>query len=110
MDRRKITSRDYYETSTNWFDADKATRYESATYWDGRNSCWEATGSWKCWEAIWKTASGRFVLEEGSRWQGSTTSYVLFSVEEAKEWAVKAGLSDEELEELFDSTELQGEV
>lgn len=84
-----------------WFDADKAELYKEATYHDGRNFISKATGSQWHHEAVYVTASGKFILNCWSNYQGSQETYELVSKEHAARWFAKQSFADEDIPELF---------
>lgn len=86
------------ETTGRWFDPSKATRWEEATRWDGRNHISRATGGQWEHEALYRTAGGAWVLHSWSQWQGSGESYVMIKPSEAAAWLVRA--EEEPPEEL----------
>jgi len=81
--------------SSKWFDVDKATVYDEATYHDGRNFISQATGSQWDHEELYRTRSGMWVLHSWSQWQGSTDSYTQSSAEEAYDWLIRNDYHDQ---------------
>ena len=75
-----------------WFDAEKATRFEEATRWDGSNHISVPTGSQWSHEELYRTAKGAWVLGSWSQWQGSGPA-VYERVDEARaaDWLVANG-------------------
>ena len=71
-----------------WFDIDKATRFEEATHWDGRNHISDATSSQWDHQWLYRTASGRWVLHHWSQYQGKGESYEEISDDAAARWLV----------------------
>jgi len=74
-----------------WFDLDKATKYEEATSWNGRNRISVATGSQWDHEALYLTESGRWIKHWWSQWQGSADQWLEISPEEAATWLIRNG-------------------
>ena len=74
--------------SGRWFDADKAEVFGEETWWDGHNHVSKATGSQFEHERLYRTASGKWVLQSWSNWQGTSESYVLVSGTIAAAWLV----------------------
>ncbi len=78
--------------TSNWFDSDKAVKYLCDYYHDGHNFICTITGSKWHHENLYITASGKFVLESFSNYQGAFTykdTYKLISKEFALDWLVK---------------------
>jgi hypothetical protein len=72
-----------------WFDVDKAKKYSEDTWFDGSNHISCATGSQWEHEALYKTASGRWVLNHWSQRQGSADCWAEISEEDAARWLIK---------------------
>jgi len=72
--------------SGRWFDAERAEVFEEATWWDGRNHRSCATGSQWEHEALYRTASGRWVLHHWSQYQGVPDRWEEIDAEEAARW------------------------
>jgi hypothetical protein len=91
-----------------FFDSDKATLYKEATFHDGSNWISKATGSQWSHEILFKTASGNWVLNCYSQYQGSVETYEIISPAAAARWFVKNEYDDipEELKEEISSLEL----
>jgi hypothetical protein len=68
---KKIALVENGEKTGKFFDMDKATKYEEDTYWNGNNHISKATGSQWSHEILFKTASGKWVLNCYSQYQGS---------------------------------------
>lgn len=71
-----------------WFDLEAATSFEEATRWDGHNHVSLATGSQWEHEQLYRTKSGRWVLNTWSQWQGSTESWTEIDDGAAARWLV----------------------
>lgn len=69
-----------------WFDEDAAKSWDEATWWDGNNHRSMATGDQFAHERLHRTASGRWVLEAWSQWQGSQTTYEAIDDRAAAAW------------------------
>lgn len=72
--------------SGRWFDTEKAQEFKEATRWDGSNNISRATGSQWEHETLYRTASGLFILNHWSQYQGSKDTYEQISVAEAAKW------------------------
>lgn len=84
-----IGTDDYGQPATGligWFDADKAIQYDEATEWDGSNRVSKATGIYSEHQALYRTASGRWVLNSWSQWQGRPDIYEFIDEARAREW------------------------
>jgi len=71
-----------------WFDLESATMYKEDTWWNGNNHISCATGSQWEHEALWRTKSGRWILNHWSQYQGSSESWEEISDVEAAKWLV----------------------
>ena len=74
-----------------WFDRDKADRYEEDTRWNGNNHVSLATGSQWEHEELYRTKGGRWILHSWSQWQGSTPHWEEISDVTAARWLVVNG-------------------
>jgi len=74
--------------SGQWFDMDKTEEFKEAEYWDGNNHISKATGSQWEHERLYRTASGRWILNHWSQWQGSIETYIEINDDEAARWLV----------------------
>jgi hypothetical protein len=72
-----------------WFDIDAATVFKEDTWFNGHNNISSATGSQWEHESLWRTASGKWILNHWSQYQGSAESWTEISNEEAARWLVK---------------------
>ena len=72
-----------------WFDADKAREFEEASYYYNGNHISRATGSQTEHQTLYLTASGRWVLNEWSQWQGKLETYEAISLEDAILWLMR---------------------
>jgi len=73
-----------------WFNSDSAIKFSEGTWWDGHNNVSTATGDKFCHESLFRTASGRWVLEAWSQW-GGHDSYTLIDDDTAVRWLLLAG-------------------
>ena len=76
-------------TGRGWFDPDAAEQFNESTTHDGRNRISDATGDQFRHQTLFRTARGRWVLENFSQWQGDRNTYEEISAEEAALWLVK---------------------
>jgi hypothetical protein len=83
-----------------WFDTHKAEKFEEDTFWDGNNRCSQATGSQWNHEALYRTASGGWVLNAWSQWAGSRETWTLIDPDTACSWLI-AQNEDTAAEEYF---------
>ncbi|WP_038040171.1 hypothetical protein [Thermorudis peleae] len=72
-----------------WFDREKATRFDEAREWDGRNWVSKATGSQWDHEELYRTKSGRWIRHWWSQWQGSTDRWEEVTEAEAVRWLLQ---------------------
>lgn len=86
------------DSSGKWFDMDKATEFKNHYFWDGNNNTSKSAGKYNH-ESIYRTASGKWVLEFTSQWQGINDSYTELDDEDAAAWFMKNEYSDNELPE-----------
>ena len=84
MQRQSLT-----DGSGSWFDLDAAKVYEEDTWWNGSNRVSHATGDKFEHERLYLTASGCWILNHWSQWQGSHESFMKISAEEASAWVVR---------------------
>lgn len=78
-----------------WFNLEAAEQFKESATWNGSNQISDATGSQWEHECLYKTASGKFVLNHWSQYQGSKETYELISKDEAIQWLVRNGRFDE---------------
>jgi hypothetical protein len=72
--------------SGSWFDSNKAEKFSESTRWNGNNRISRATGSQWEHEALYRTASCRYILNHWSNWPGSTETYEEISKHDAAGW------------------------
>jgi hypothetical protein len=91
-----------------FFDSDKATQYKEDTYYNGNNHISKSTGSQWNHEALYRTASGKWVLNCYSQYQGTIETYEIISPATAARWFVKNEYEDipKELQEETSSLEV----
>lgn len=80
--------------STTWFDAEKATRFDEKTYWDGSDWVSRATGSKWYHEAVYRTVSGRHILYTWSNYEATPDRYEPMTDDAAYEWLAKNDHAD----------------
>ena len=61
--------------SPRWFNDSTATKFDEDSRWDGNNHISRATGSQWDHQALYYTASGRWILNSWSQWQGTEDTY-----------------------------------
>ena len=96
--KKRIITNEHNETIA-WFDESKAIKVDEDTTFDGRNQISKATGGQWDHEALYLTASGRWVLNAWSNWQGSNDTYRFASDEKAYAW-IMVNASPSEIENL----------
>lgn len=77
--------------SGRWFDPDKATKWDEATWWNGNNHISKATGSQWGHEALYLTPGKVWILKHWSDYDGVPESYDEATPEEAAAWLVQNG-------------------
>ena len=77
--------------SGQWFNEETATKYAEGSIWDGSNNISMATRSQTEHEQLYRTASGKWVLNCWSQWQGTTETYKVVSDDCAAKWLVTNG-------------------
>ena len=83
MDRIAMT-----DGSGRWFDRDSADKFEEGMFWDGNNNISMATHSQTEHEELYRTASGKWVLNCWSQWQGVLETYEIVDDDFAAKWLV----------------------
>jgi len=76
------------DNSGKWFDMDKAEEFKEAEDWDGNNNISKATKSQFEHERLYRTVSGKWILNHWSQMQGSIEAYIEISDDEAAKWLV----------------------
>lgn len=77
--------------SGRWFDPDKATKWEEATWWNGSNHISKATGSQWEHEALYCTPGKVWIINHWSAYQNSAETYEEATAEQAAAWLVQNG-------------------
>ncbi|MDD3380017.1 MAG: hypothetical protein PHD68_02215 [Rugosibacter sp.] len=72
----------------SWFDMDVAESFGEDTWWNGNNHISRATGSQWEHEMLWRTKSGKWVLNHWSQMQGSRETWEEIDNEQAAKWLV----------------------
>jgi hypothetical protein len=98
MERIKVT--DYEGAPAGWFDPGKAYVLNEHQWHDGSNPISEATGSQFEHESLYLTASGQWVLNHWSQWQGVPETFRLINQNEAVQWLLQNQYKANELEHL----------
>lgn len=76
-------------TLAGWFNPDSATLYQEATRWDGNNSVSVNPVGKYGHQALYRTAKGRWVLNNWSQWQGVEETYEFIDDATAKDWLLR---------------------
>lgn len=105
---KKIALSENGEKTGEFFYPEKATIYKEETFHNGSNFISKATGSQWNHEALYKTASGKWVLNCYSQYQGNIETFEIISPAGAARWFVKNEFGDipEELKEETSSLEV----
>jgi len=104
---KKIALSENGEKTGRFFDKDKASKYDEDTYWDGNNHISKVTGSQWSHETLYRTASGKWVLNCYSNYQGSVETYEIINPAAASRWFVKNEYDDIPNELKDEVTELE---
>jgi hypothetical protein len=83
------------------FDRDKATYFPGETYWDGDNHACVHLRDYSRFQNLYRTAGGRWVIEQTSRWQREQTKHWFITDEQAREWLIVNEADEETLERYF---------
>jgi hypothetical protein len=83
MERKALT-----DNSGQWFDIETAEIFEEDSQWNGNNHVSCATGSQWNHEKLYRTASGKWVLNWWSQMQGSLESFSEITDEQAAAWLI----------------------
>ncbi len=93
MQRIALTDEQGLPTAS-WFDCDRAKSHREGTHWDGNNNASDATGSPHVHEMLYRTATGKWVLNRWSAWQGARETYREIAEAEAYAWLLAQGHAD----------------
>lgn len=72
--------------SGSWFDKETAIEFQEDTFWNGSNNISLATNSQAEHEILYFTASGAWVLNTWSQFEGSGETYDMIDPEQAAIW------------------------
>ena len=86
--------------SPRWFNDSTATKFDEDSRWDGNNHISRATGSQWDHQALYYTASGRWILNSWSQWQGTEDTYEEVSQADAIEWLISQDVDNDEISSL----------
>jgi hypothetical protein len=87
-----------------WFDADQAQEFREDTRWNGHNRVSVHTADQFTHQSLYRTAAGRWVIEQWSQWDGAETTHRFVPDERAREWLLVNG-SDDVVERYFGEIE-----
>ncbi|MBF0230716.1 MAG: hypothetical protein HQK63_14205 [Desulfamplus sp.] len=73
--------------SGKWFEATTAKRFKNGTRWNGSNNISLSAGEHNH-HVLYRTASGRWVLNFSSQWTGVRETYTEITDKEAAQWFV----------------------
>jgi len=79
-----------------WFNTDSAVLFKEDTRWNGNNHISVPTGSQWDHEYLYYTKSGKWVKHGYSQWQGSLDTYEQIDEQDAIEWLIQNGHTDED--------------
>ena len=86
MHRIAVNDPDTGAVTGTWFDRDRATKYEEDRDYDGSRWISRATGSQWNHEVLFRTASGRWILNEWSQYGNRLEKYYEVSEATAHAW------------------------
>lgn len=103
MTRINITETDEDGTRlVGWFDPRKAECYDQGERWDGSNMVGVITGSQFLDEYLYRTKSGRWVLNrDATRYYNGQDSYRYITDDQAREWLIRSEVNDEAIARYF---------
>lgn len=78
------------KTLDGHFDIDRAEKFEEGTRWDGNNHVSLHVGDKFDHQTLYRTAKGRWVLNNWSQWQGREETYEFITDDQAREWLLIA--------------------
>ncbi|MBF0231133.1 MAG: hypothetical protein HQK63_16305 [Desulfamplus sp.] len=84
------------DDSGKWFDSSKASRFHNRTRWNGRNNISLSAGEHNQ-HILYRTASGRWVLNFSSQWANERETYSEITDKEAAQWFVINEYENEEI-------------
>lgn len=85
-----------------WFDPAKSTRFDQGQRSDGRNLLGTVTGSQWVDESLYRTASGRWVLNiDRTKINYGPDTYRFLTDDEARDWLIRSEINDDALVEHF---------
>jgi hypothetical protein len=95
---------DYTPRVVGWFDVDRAELIKEDTRWDGNNMVSLATGERYGHQCLYRTAGGRWVLNNWSQRQGSASTYEFVDNDAARAWLITNN-RDEDVAKYFGELE-----
>ena len=104
---KKIALSENGAKTGKFFDSEKSTKYDENTFWNGNNHISKVTGSQWNHEILYKTASGKWVLNCHSQYEGSVDTYEIISSAAAARWFIKNEFNDIPDELKNEVTELE---
>lgn len=75
----------------SWFNLETAEQWNEDTYWNGSNHISAATRSQTEHESLYRTKSGRWILNTWSQWQGTQETWIEIDSDAAAKWLVTNG-------------------
>lgn len=89
-----------------WFETKSAEKFDESSWHDGQNFISRATGSQWDHEALYRTASGVWILNHWSQWQGSRETYEQVDDTTAVAWLIRNKRFDDVPEVFLQNSEL----
>lgn len=96
----RVAVTDHTGEPVGWFDPQKAIVFNESTWHDGSNFISKATGAQLEHEALYFTASHKWVLHQYSQRQGAPESFEILSLQDAAQWFLKNEVKDNDLAAL----------
>jgi len=81
-------SRVAIDDTGRWFDSEKAQTFEESKWFDGNNMVSLATRQANCFQTLYRTASGAWVIYSHDYYQGSADTYTIVSDKRAAAWLI----------------------
>jgi hypothetical protein len=74
-----------------WFNLETADSWDESCIWDGRNQISNATGSQWDHQRLYRTKTGRWIINGWSQWEGSLETWTEISPVDAAMWFARNG-------------------
>lgn len=102
----EIDELDGTKTLVGWFDPRRAERFDQDRRWDGNNMIGVITGSQWVDEYLYRTAGGRWVVNnDAHRYCNGPDVYEFITDEQARDWLLRSECNDDVIEKYFGELE-----